>query len=119
MTTKVFYNHSCNIWRAEINHYKKKTKDEFDFVDITDNYMAKVQTKSNDRQLLRRMHVMEDGKLFAGAKAFLIVWSKIPRYKILSKILGLPILFSIFSGLYEIVAYFLFLKNKKQLPSTK
>ena len=119
MTTKVFYNHSCNICRAEINHYKKITKDEFDFVDITDNYMAKVQTKSNDRQLLRRMHVMEDGKLFAGAKAFLIVWSKIPRYKILSKILGLPILFSIFSGLYEIVAYFLFLKNKKQLPFTK
>ena len=45
MITKVFYNHSCNICRAEINRYKKITKDQFDFVDITDNHMAKVQTK--------------------------------------------------------------------------
>ncbi|MEK9896495.1 MAG: hypothetical protein VW518_08740, partial [Burkholderiaceae bacterium] len=66
---------------------------------------------------LRRKHVMENGKLFSGAKAFLIVWSKIPRYKILSKVLGLPIIFSMFHGLYEVVAYLLFLKNKKQLPS--
>jgi predicted DCC family thiol-disulfide oxidoreductase YuxK len=119
MTTKVFYNHSCSICRAEINHYKKITKDEFDFVDITDNYMAKVQTKSNDAQLLRRLHAIEDGVLYSGAKAFLIVWSKIPRYRILSKILGLPIFYSIFYAFYEIAAYFLFLKNKDQLNPRK
>ncbi len=119
MITKVFYNHSCNICRAEINHYKKITKDQFDFVDITDNHMAKVQTKLNDRQLLRRMHVIENGNLFSGARAFLIVWSKIPRYRILSKLLGLPIIFSLFHYSYEVAAYFLFLKNKGQLTNLK
>jgi predicted DCC family thiol-disulfide oxidoreductase YuxK len=119
MITKVFYNHSCNICRAEIYHYKKITKDQFDFVDITDNEMAKIQTKSNDRQLLRRMHVIENGQLFSGARAFLIVWSKIPRYRILSKLFGLPIIFSLFHYTYEVVAYFLFLKNKGQLINLK
>ena len=119
MTTKVFYNQSCNICRVEINHYKKITKDEFDFVDITNNHLARVQTKLSYRQLLRRMYVMKDGKLFSGAKAFLIVWSKIPRYKILSKVLGLPIIFFIFHLVYEVIAYFLFLKNKSLLSSDK
>ncbi|NQV77061.1 MAG: DUF393 domain-containing protein [Lutibacter sp.] len=103
--TKVFYNHSCSICKTEIDHYKKITKEEFDFVDITNNHTARVQTKLSDRQLLRRMHVMKDGKLFYGAKAFLIVWSKIPRYKILSKVLGLPIIFFIFYLAYELIAF--------------
>ena len=112
MVTKVFYNQSCGICRAEINHYKKITKNEFDFVDITNNEMAKIQTKRNNLELLRRMHVLENGKLYTGAKAFLVVWSKIPRYKSLSKLLSLPIIFSFFHIFYEIVAFFLFLKNK-------
>ncbi len=119
MVAKVFYNQSCNICRAEINHYKKITKDEFDFVDITDNEMAKVETKSDAATLLRRMHVIENGILYSGAKAFLIVWAKIPRYKLLSKILALPIIYTCFYILYEIVAFLLFLKNKHQLPSKK
>jgi predicted DCC family thiol-disulfide oxidoreductase YuxK len=119
MVAKVFYNQSCSICRAEINHYKKISKDEFDFVDITDNEMAKVETKSDAATLLRRMHVIENGILYSGAKAFLIVWSKIPRYKLLSKILGLPIIFTCFHIIYEIVALLLFWKNKDQLPTKK
>jgi len=119
MITKVFYNHSCSICKTEINHYKKITKDEFDFIDITNNHDATISTNLDKASLLRRMHVIENGTLYSGAKAFLIVWSKIPRYKILSKALGLPIIFFIFYLAYELIAYFLFLKNKSQLSSDK
>ena len=119
MVAKVFYNQSCSICRAEINHYKKITKDEFDFVDVTNNEMAKVQTKSDAATLLRRMHVIENGHLYSGARAFFIVWSKIPRYQLLSKVLGLPIIFTLFHLFYELVAFFLFLKNKGQLSTKK
>jgi len=119
MVAKVFYNQSCSICRAEINHYKKITKDEFDFVDVTNNEMAKVQTKSDAATLIRRMHVIENGHLYAGAKAFIIVWSKIPRYQWLAKILGLPVIFTLFHLAYEFVAFILFLKNKGQLSSSK
>jgi predicted DCC family thiol-disulfide oxidoreductase YuxK len=117
MTTKVFYNHSCNICKTEIIHYKKITKDEFDFIDITDNYEATVSTNLDKATLLRRMHVIENGTLHSGAKAFLIVWSKIPRYRILSKIFALPVIFTIFHLIYEAIAYCLFLKNKNQLTN--
>ena len=115
MTTKVFYNHSCSICKTEINHYKKITKEEFDFIDITDNHYASVSTNLDKASLLRRMHVIENGTLYSGAKAFLIVWSKIPRYRILYKIFSLPVIFTAFHFMYEVIAYCLFLKNKDQL----
>ena len=112
---KVYYNESCNICRAEINLYKKQNIDEIQWVDITHNYSAEQETLKDDKTLLRRLHVMEDGKIFSGAKAFLLVWKKMPKYKFLYYFFRLPIIFSLFSFSYEIIAYFLYLKNKKQL----
>ena len=77
--------------------------------------MAKKETSKNSKQLLRRLHVKDGKKVFEGAQAFLILWKKMPKYKFLYKIFKLPIIFNIFSIVYEIVAYLLYLKNKKQL----
>ena len=112
---KVYYNKSCNICRAEVNLYKKQNIKEIEWVDITNNLAAEKNTSKNNKTLLRRLHVEEDGKIFGGAKAFLLVWKKIPKYKFLYQFFKLPIIFQIFSISYEIIAYFLYLKNKKQL----
>ena len=61
------------------------------------------------------MHVIENGKVVAGAKAFIIIWSNIPKYNFLAKILRFRPLYILFHYAYEFVAYFLFLKNKHQL----
>ena len=76
---------------------------------------ASVETFKNNKQLLRRLHVKDGDKIIQGAEAFLVLWKKIPKYRFLYKILKLPIIFTLFSIIYEIVAFFLFLKNKKQL----
>tara|TARA_B100000579_G_scaffold278986_1_gene230817 strand:- start:103 stop:468 length:366 start_codon:yes stop_codon:yes gene_type:complete len=111
MKIRVFFNNSCNICKVEINHYKRICNNNFKWIDITNNKDAeKITTKSN-RQLLRRLHVIDKGKVFSGAKAFLIVWKNIPRYKFLYKIFSIKIFFFFFNIFYEIVAYFLFLKN--------
>ena len=114
---KVYYNESCSICRAEINLYKKQNIKEIEWVDITNNVIAEKNTKKNDKALLRRLHVEENGEIFDGAKAFLLLWKKIPKYKILYTFFKLPIVFNIFSLIYELVAYFLYLKNKKQLKN--
>jgi len=114
---KVYYNESCSICRAEINLYKKQNIKEIEWVDITNNVIAEKNTKKNDKALLRRLHVEENGEIFEGAKAFLLLWKKIPKYKILYTFFKLPIVFNIFSLIYELVAYFLYLKNKKQLKN--
>ena len=112
---KVYFNNSCNICRAEINLYKKEKIEGIDWVDITHNKKAQEETKKEDKSLLRRLHVQKDGKVYEGAEAFLLIWNKIPKYRLLFKVLSLPIIFNIFSIFYEIVAFFLYLKNKKQL----
>ena len=114
---KVYYNESCNICKAEINLYKKQNIEEIEWVDITNNVIAEKETSKNDKNLLRRLHVIDNGKVFEGAEAFLLVWKKIPKYKFLYKFFKLPVIFQIFKFTYEIIAYFLYLKNKKQLKN--
>ena len=115
MTIKVFFNNSCSICRLEINHYKKIAGSNLEWIDITNNEDALKLTSKNQYELLRRLHVIDDGKVISGAKAFVVIWSKIPKYKFLSKLFRIKFLFIMFHYVYEFVAYFLFLKNRKQL----
>ena len=114
---KVYFNNSCKICKSEIDLYKKEKIDGIDWIDITNNEQAEKETSKNDRQLLRRLHVKNNEKVLEGAEAFLFVWKKIPRYRFLYKFFKLPIIFTIFNYGYEIIAYFLYLKNKKQLKN--
>ena len=60
---KVFFNNSCNICRAEINHYKKHSDNNVEWVDVTNNEEAQKVTSKSYKELLRRMHVIQDGKV--------------------------------------------------------
>ena len=112
---KVYFNNSCKICKAEIDLYKKEEIDEIEWIDITDNEFAEKETSKDNKQLLRRLHVKDGEKVLQGAEAFLLLWKKMPKYKFLYNFFKLPIIFSVFSILYEVAAFFLYLKNKKQL----
>jgi len=114
---KVYFNNSCKICRSEINMYKKENIEDIDWIDITNNKEAEKETAKNDKELLRRLHIKENDQVIEGAEAFLYVWKRIPKYKFLYSFFKLPIIFTIFKYGYEIVAYFLYLKNKKQLKN--
>ena len=114
---KVYFNNSCKICKAEIDLYKKEKIDEIDWVDITNNNLAERETSKNSKELLRRLHVKDGEKVLEGAKAFLLLWKKIPKYRFLYNMLKLPIIFTIFSFFYEIIAFFLYQKNKNQLKN--
>ena len=112
MGTKVYFNNSCNICRMEINHYKKIANTDLEWIDITNNEDAVKITSKSQKELLRRLHVIVDGEVVGGAKAFIIIWSKIPKYKFLSKIFSIKPLFFIFKKQEAI-------KMKKQNLPTK
>jgi len=116
-TMKVYFNNSCKICRSEINLYKKENVKDIDWVDITNNYQAEKETLKNDKELLRRLHIKDNNKVIEGAEAFLFLWKKIPRYKFLYNFFSLPVIFTIFKYGYEIIAFFLYLKNKKQIKN--
>ena len=115
MAIKVFFNNSCNVCRMEINHYKKISNNTLEWIDITNNEDALKITSKTQKELLRRLHIIDNGEVVGGAKAFVIIWSKIPKYKFLSKFFSIKIFFLFFHYMYEFVAYFLYLKNKSQL----
>ena len=114
---KVYFNNTCKICKAEIDLYKKEKIKEIDWIDITSNKLAEKETSKSDKELLRRLHVVENEKVIEGAEAFLVLWKKMPKYKFLYNFFKLPIIFNLFSIVYEIVAFFLYLKNKKQLKN--
>ena len=99
----------------KLTYIKKQNIKEIEWVDITHNKSAEKETQKDDETLLRRLHVKEDGQVLDGAKAFLLLWKKIPKYKFLYYFFKMPIIYNFFSFGYEIIAYLLYLKNKKQL----
>jgi len=116
---KVFFNNSCNICRAEINHYKKYSDNKVEWIDVNNNDEAQKITSKSYRDLLRRMHVIQDGKVIDGAESFLIIWKNIPKYNFLYNIFKIKPLFFLLNIFYEIAAYFLFIKNKHLLGDEK
>ena len=80
---KVYFNNSCKICKAEIDLYKKEKINEIDWIDITNNNLAEKETSRSNKELLRRLHVVENEKVIQGAEAFLVVWKKMPKYKFL------------------------------------
>ncbi len=111
---KVLFNDSCAICSREINHYKT-LKNNINWIDINNLQDAcKISGKSH-RELLRRLHVVTDNQVYSGVKAFVIMWSNIPKYKWLANMVSLPIIYQISIMLYEVIALLLYLKNKHQL----
>ena len=89
MGIRVFFNNSCSVCRLEINHYKKISDNNLEWIDITNNNDALKITSKTQEELLRRLHVIDNGRVISGAKAFIIIWSKIPKYKFLSKLFSI------------------------------
>ena len=63
MKIKVFFNNSCNICKMEIDHYKKNSDENLEWVDITNNQEAINLTSKSQAELLRRLHVIENGEV--------------------------------------------------------
>ena len=112
MKTKVYFNNSCSICRTEINLYKKHLGNKVEWVDISDSSNFENDTNKKRDELYRRMHVIENGQLITGAKSFLIIWKKIPKYNFLCKFFSNSVIFPIFNIFYEMIAFILYLKSK-------
>ena len=112
---RVYYNQSCTVCNIEISHYKKKNISGIVWVDINmPSKDLKILGKTH-KEMMRRLHVVNGKTIYSGASAFIILSSKLPNYKLLSKILNLPVIFQIFSTFYEFIAFLLFIKNNRGL----
>ena len=100
MCLQVFYNENCSVCRLEINHYKK-ISENIQWNDINRTKDIKKKINISPKYLLKKLHVIDKHKILVGVDAFILIWSKIPRYKILSKIISLPIIYQLAIIIYE------------------
>ena len=70
-----YFNESCKICRTEINHYKK-INNTIHWVDVISDKNALIDTKLSKKDLIRRLHIIKNNRVFKGLDAFLIVWVK-------------------------------------------
>ena len=101
-TTSVLYNASCPVCNFEIQHYAQYSDDNelpIRFDDL--NSEARVQWGIEADTAAQRLYVLHDGTLTSGIPAFLVLWEQMPKYRWLSKVVGLPGIIQIASAIYD------------------
>ena len=116
MNINGYFNDSCKICRTEINHYKKINK-TIHWIDVISDKKALIDTNLSKKDLVRRLHIIKNNRVFKGLDAFLIVWGEIPRYKILAKFASIPGIYHLGWLIYEFFALILFYKNRYLLKN--
>ncbi|MEM1077763.1 MAG: DUF393 domain-containing protein [Pseudomonadota bacterium] len=89
--TTVLYNAECAVCRFEITHYEHYSE----YKSLSIGFEDLNQTDLNpwgltQDQAARRLYLRKDGALLSGIPAFLVLWSDMPRYRWLARVIGLP-----------------------------
>ena len=115
---KVLFNDSCSICSKEINHYKS-LDNKINWIDINDLELSTRLSGKSHKDLLRRLHVIKDDKVYSGVRAFIIMWRNIPKYRWIANLVALPGIYQFSLLFYEVIALILFYKNRHQLDEKK
>lgn len=94
-TLRIFYDGDCPLCRAEIGHYRTcDGADRLAFVDVGHSQPAPTLAPGLTHEAaLRRFHVRTaDGRLVSGAEAFAHLWTSLPGWRWLGRLIGLRIL---------------------------
>ncbi len=90
----VFYDGSCSICRARIAIYKmeaRRAELAIAWRDVAAEPDALAEFGIGPEEARRRLHVLDpDGTLLAGADAFALLWSALPGYRRLGRLIASP-----------------------------
>ena len=102
---KVFYDGKCNLCSSEINYYRRISHTGiFDWVDINLMHSDFVNTGIKVSDALKILHVIDNNTLYIGVDAFIIIWKNLSYWKILARIVSIPIIRQIVNITYRAFA---------------
>lgn len=100
-----FYNDACPVCGTEMRAYARYAEAEglpLHWVGIDSEPDALADRGLSEDDVKRRLYAVdEEGRLHRGIDAFLVLWARMPRYRWLARLLGLPVLRQIFWLAYE------------------
>ena len=85
---EVLYNSECPICDKEIKHYEKISSGKILYSPISPASLGSWGT--SEGQAAEKLHVRLDGKTMVGVDAFLEIWSRLPYYRVLYRIVKMP-----------------------------
>ncbi len=111
----VFYDGNCPVCSREIAHYRALNRvGQLCFVDISEPSFDAGAWALDRTELFKAMHARDAaGRLYFGVDAFRVLWLGLPgpRYRRLSRLLGLPGL-----HLLAVLGYWVFARLRHLLP---
>jgi len=110
--TKIFFDGNCVLCDWEISHYQRVAPELFELLDISDPTFDATKYGFSPEALSIDMHVLTpQGELKIGVDAFAHIWSRIPKFRKLEKLIRLPVIYSLIK-----LAYKVFTKVRPYLP---
>jgi uncharacterized protein (TIGR01777 family) len=101
----IYFNGECPICNTEMTHYAtlcSRARPEFHFIAAGHQPDALAQCGLRREHLDRRVYLRRaDGCILSGLSALITLWSTMPRYQWLARLLGLPLLRQIADILYD------------------
>lgn len=105
MTLRILYNGSCPICSREIAHYKRLARRHAAPVRFED--LNKVDLGSwnlTPDQARRRLHALDGSDRLHGLAAFRALWLRLPGWRVLARVSGLPLIHPTVGFLYDRIA---------------
>ncbi len=98
--TRVLYNDTCPICRAEITAYQRRALRDglpirFDALERAEDWGLTAD------QAAMRLHVWHQGQVLSGLAAFRALWQQLPHLRWLAWLTGLPGVGWLADGIYE------------------
>ena len=89
--TLVFYDGQCGLCHSEIRHYSRLDQArKIEWIDLTRDQTLLNSFGISYDQGMRRLHVLDrNGVLRDGVSAFLAIWSELPHYRVLARLVYL------------------------------
>lgn len=102
----VFYDGGCPLCRREVSHYRRiDSAGCIRWVDIHAQPEALGLYQLSWQQAMQRMHVLEsNGRMVTGTRAFIAVWQRLPRYRVLARLVEIPGVFWLTERAYSLFA---------------
>jgi predicted DCC family thiol-disulfide oxidoreductase YuxK len=90
----VYYDGACRLCRTRIAIYKMEARRgeiAIDWRDVSEDPEALAEFDIGPEDARKRLHVVDaDGTLLAGADAFALLWSALPGYRRLGRLIASP-----------------------------
>lgn len=115
--TLMFYDGGCPICSREVSHYRRlDVADRIQWIDITQGQTLLAAFGISSEMAMERLYVLyRDGRLLSGAYAFAAIWSELPYYRGLAKILRIPGMLAALDRVYQIFARWRFRRRREAI----